>query len=61
MCSRIIPCAMPETGAPSLKLTFESMAPVGTNKTRFSSQLAIRGRSHAVRTDAAHPQPLPPE
>ena len=39
--SRITPCAMPGTLFPSLKLTGDSNAPVGTNRTLFKSPFFI--------------------
>ena len=46
---------MPGTDSPSLKLTLESMAPVGTKRTFFHCPLTTRGRMKAARTAAAHP------
>ena len=56
-----IPWAIPGTDSPSLKLTLESIAPVGTNRTRFHWPVTMRGRINAASTEAAQPQPLPPE
>ena len=44
MCSMTTPWAIPATDSPSLKLTLESMAPVGTKRTRFQKPDTTRGR-----------------
>ena len=51
--------AIPGTLAPSLKLTVDISAPVGTNSTRFHSPLSILGRIYEDNVVAAQPQPLP--
>ena len=57
----MIACAMPGIVFPSLKLTFESNAPVGTKSTLFQLPLRSFGRISALSVEAAQPQPLPPE
>ena len=42
--SSTTPCAIPGTDSPSLKLTGERSAPVGTNSIRFNSPLLSFGR-----------------
>ena len=53
--------AIPGIVSPSLKLTLDKSAPVGTNRMRFHLPLMSSGRICAIRTEAAHPHPLPPE
>lgn len=52
---------MPGMVFPSLKLTVESSAPVGMNKTRFHSPRSKFFRIYDASVIAAHPHPLPPE
>ena len=55
-----IPCAIPGTLAPSLKLTVDINAPVGTNRIRFHSPFSTFGKIWDASVTAAHPHPLPP-
>lgn len=60
-CSITTACAIPGIESPSLKLTFDNNAPVGTNRIRFQLLFMIPGNICPAKTEAAHPHPLPPE
>ena len=59
--SSTTPCAIPGIDLPSLKLTCDNNAPVGTNNTLFNSRFLNLSNTRVSRTIALHPQPLPPD